>query len=234
MPVGSFRSSAEQRRKVIMSKKMMLLALAVVSAAAFAVPAGASAQEIHLTNVTSFSGTFGLATLTAEGEPPVTCGTAAQQNHVTGTVNTGGTTGEITLDFTECHIVVLSLTFKCKSTGSLVANTIASSGVFHLITINSKPGILVTPVPTKIECENTPAINVAGNVIGTITSPACGVASNNMTINFKASGPTQEHKTYTEQTYNLTSQTGTGTIKEASEVAESTTSSATQGTLDCT
>jgi len=226
-----------------MSKKMMLLALAVVSAAAFAVPAGASAAELHLTNVTSFSGTFGTGSLTAKEEPVVTCGEAANQNHVTGTVSAGGTTGEITLDFTACHIVVLGITLPCHSTGAPVENTIASKGVYHLITVDHEtpggvidhnPAILVTPVATKVECKNTQPINVAGNVIGTITSPACGVASNNMTIKFSASGATQEHKLYTGVNYNLTSQTGTGTIKEASQVSESTTSSATAGTLDCT
>jgi hypothetical protein len=217
-----------------MSKKMSLLALAVVSAAAFAVPAGASAQEIHWTNVTSFSGTFSALILTAKEESGITCGTAAQQNHITGTVSAGGTTGNYTLDFTECHIVMLGFTLPCHSTGAAVENTIASSGVFHLITINEKPGILMTPVATKVECKNTSVINLAGNVIGTITSPACGVASNNMTIKFSATGPTQEHKTYTGVNYNLTSQTGTGTIKEASQTSETTISSATQGTLDCT
>jgi len=217
-----------------MSKKIMLLALAMVSAAAFAVPAGASAQEIHWTNVTSFSGTFSTASLTAKEEPVVTCGEAANQNHVTGTVSAGGTTGNITIDFTACHIVVLGITLPCHSTGAAVESTIASSGVFHLITINEKPGILVTTVGTKIECRSTSPINEAGNGIGTITSPACGVASNNMTIKFSASGATQEHKLYTGVSYNLTSQTGTGTVKEASQVLESTTSSETAGTLDCT
>jgi len=217
-----------------MSKKMMLVALALVSATAFAVPAGAAAAELHLTNVTSFSGTFSTGTLTAKEEPVVTCGEAANQNHVTGTVNTGGTTGNITLDFTACHIVVLGITLQCKTAGAPLFNTIKSSGSFHLITTNEKPGILVTPEPTTVECENTQPIKVAGNVIGTITSPACGVPNNNMTIKFSASGPTQEHKSYTGASYNLTSQTGTGTIKEAAQVSESTTSSSTAGTLDCT
>jgi hypothetical protein len=217
-----------------MSKKMMLFALATVSAAAFAVPTGASAQEIHLTNVSSFSGTFSTATLTVQDEPVITCGNAVGQNHVTGSVSAGGTTGNITLDLTECHIVVLGLTWKCHSPGAPLANTIILSGVFHLITMNAKPGILVTPAPIMVECEHTMPINVAGNVIGTITSPACEVASNIMTIKFSASGPTQEHKTYTGVTYNLTAQTGTGTIKEAGLSAEPTVSSATAGTLDCT
>ena len=224
-----------------MSKKMMLLALAVVSAAAFALPAGASAQEIHLTNVTSFSGTFGTGTLTAEGEPVITCGeaTTANQNHVTGTVNTGGTTGTIELDFTACHVNIEFLgTIPCHTTGAPLNNTIKSSGTFHLITVNAspneKPAILVTPAATAITCGGLSTVNVAGNVIGTITSPACGVASNSMTIKFSATGPTQAHKAYTGVNYNLTSQTGTGTIKEAGLVSESTTTSSTAGTLDCT
>jgi hypothetical protein len=223
-------------RKVTMNKKMLLLVLATVSAAAFAVPADASAQEIHWTNVTFFSGTSDTFALVAEGEPVVTCGETSpniKPNHVTGTVSAGGTTGEIAFVFTACHIVVLGFTEPCKTTGALVNNTIAFNGTFHLITINSKPAILVTPV-ARVECANITAINVGGNVIGTITSPACGVESKNMTIKFSASGPTQEHKTYTGVNYNLTSQTGTGTIKEASETAEATTESATAGILDCT
>jgi len=225
-----------------MSKKIMLLALAAVSAAAFALPAGASAQEIHLLNVTSFSGTFDTGFLTAQEEPVITCGetiatggTTNSPNHVTGTVSAGGTTGNITLDFTACHVEIPIIgTIPCHSTGATVNNTIASSGTFHLITVNSKPGILVTPVATTVECGSLTPVHVAGNVIGTITSPACGVASNSMTIKFSASGATQEDKTYTGVTYNLTSQTGTGTVKEASEAAESTTTSSTAGTLECT
>jgi len=221
-----------------MSKKIMLLALAMVSAAAFAVPAGASAQEIHWTNVTSFSGTFDTIFLTAQEEPVITCGETTPNNnpnHVTGAVTAGGTTGELFFDFTACHMVVLGATVPCHSPAAPVSNTIASSGVVHLITTNENPGILVTPVATKIECSGgLPPINVAGNVIGTITSPACGVASNSMTIKFNATGPTQEHKAYTGVNYNLTSQTGTGTVKEVGLSAESTISSETAGTLDCT
>jgi hypothetical protein len=225
-----------------MSKKMMLLALAVVSAAAFVLPAGASAQEIHLTNVTSFSGTFDTGTLTAKEEPTITCGETIatggefdKPNHVTGTVNAGGTTGNITLDFTACHTTIFGITAKCHTEGSPADNTISSSGVFHLITFNSKPAILVTPVHTTVICAGISNTTVTGNVIGTITSPACGVASNSMTIKFEATGPTQTHKSYTGVNYNLTSQTGTsGTIKEAGLANESTTTSATAGTLDCT
>jgi hypothetical protein len=217
-----------------MSKKMMLLALAVVSAAAFALPAGASASELHLTNVTKFSGTFGAGTLTAAEEPVITCGEAANLNHVTGTVSTGGTTGNIELDFTACHTSVFGFTAACHTEGSAANNTIKTNGVFHFITINEKPGVLVTPEPTVIVCAGISNTKVAGNIIGTITSPACGVASTKMTMKFSSSGAVQEHKSYTGVNYNLTSQTGTGTIKEAGLTSESTTESTSAGTLDCT
>jgi len=92
-----------------MSKKMMLLALAVVSAAAFAVPAGASAQENHWTNVSSFSSTLDTFTFTSKEEPVLTCGETAPENkpnHLTGSASAGGTTGNIALDLTACHIPV--------------------------------------------------------------------------------------------------------------------------------
>jgi hypothetical protein len=214
-----------------MSKKTMLLALAAVSAAMFALPAAASAQEAHIEGVTSFSGTFGASSLTASGEPVITC---EGPNHVTGTVNAGGTTGNITLDFTACHTTVLGATIKCRTSGSPIDNTIASSGVFHVITTNNKPGVLVTPAPTAIICGGLSTVNVAGNIIGTITSPACGVSSTKLVTKFTSSGAVQEDKSYTGTNYNLTAQTGSGEKKEAGLTAEATLESATAGKVNCT
>jgi len=218
-----------------MSKKMMLLALAVVSAAAFVVPAGASAAENHLTNITSFSGTVGSGTLTAQEEPVITCGDATNINHVTGTVSAGGTTGNISMDFTGCHTSVFGFTAKCRTSGSALDNTISTTGVFHLITTNlSKSAILITPAHTTVVCAGISNTTVTGNLIGTVTSPACGATSNSMTIKFEAAGATQTHKSYTGGTYNLTSQTEGGAIKEAGLSTTATVNSATAGTLDCT
>jgi len=217
-----------------MSKKLMLLALAVVSAAAFALPAGASATEIHLTNATGFSGTAGKGSLTAEGEPVITC---LGPSHVTGNLETGGTTGTIHLDFTECHTFVGGFTIKCRTEKSALTNTITTTGTFHLITIvPEKPAILVTPVHTTVICAGISNTTVTGNLIGTITKPKCGETSKSMTIDFNAAGSVQEHKTYTEKPYNLTAQTGTtGTIREAGLSSEPiTTESTIAGTLDCT
>jgi hypothetical protein len=215
-----------------MSKKIMLLALAVASVAMFALPAAASAQEIHLEGVTSFSGTAGEGSLTAESEPVITCASG----DVSGTVSAGGTTGNISLDFTGCHTTVFGITAKCHTNGSPLDNTILSSGVFHFITISSgKPGILVTPVVTTIICAGISNTITGGNIIGTVTSPACGVKSASMTTKFVATGSTQEHSTYTGTTYNLTAKTGeSGTVKKAGLVSTGTTTSATEGTLNCT
>ena len=212
-----------------MSKKMMLLALAVVSAAAFALPAGASAAELHLTNVTKFSGTFNGGTLSAKEEPTITCD---GPNHVEGTVSAGGTTGTISLDYTSCRALGF---FECHS--GATAGTIKTGGAFHFITINAKPGVLVTPEHTTITCSGIAnPVTVTGNVIGTITSPECEKSSKKMSISFNSnSGPTQEHKTYTGVSYNLTTQTGsTGTIKEGGLTSSATVESTTEGTLDCT
>jgi hypothetical protein len=204
-----------------MSKKMMLLALAVVSAAAFALPAGASAAELHLTNVTKFSGTFNGGTLSANEEPTITCD---GPNHVEGTVSPGGTTGTISLDYTNC-----------RALGFFSCNTIKTGGTFHFITFGQKPGVLVTPEHTTIACAGLSSTTVTGNVIGTITSPECNGRSKKMTISFSALGQFQDHFLYTGFSYHLTSQTGTsGTIKEAGLTSTATVESSTEGTLDCT
>jgi len=217
-----------------MSKKIMLLALAAVSAAMFALPAAASAQEWHIDNVASFSGTFGLSTLTAKEEPTITC---EGPNHVTGSFDAGSTTtGKIHLDFTACHTKdpIFGSTIKCRTTGSALDNTITTNGTFHLVTIGNVKGILVTPEPTSVVCAGISTVKVAGNLLGTVTSPACETESTKIVTKFTSAGAVQEHKTYTGKTYNLTSQTGEGAIKEAGLNAEATLESATPGKLTCT
>jgi hypothetical protein len=214
-----------------MSKKIMLLALAVASVAMFALPAAASAQEIHLEGVKSFTGTAGAGSLSAEGEPTITC----ESGDIEGTVETGGTTGTISLDFTGCHTTVFGFTAKCRTTGSALDNTIKNSGTFHLITTTDGPAILVTPATTTIVCAGISNTIVHGNIIGTITSPKCGAESKSMTTSFGASGTTQNHTLYTGVTYNLTATTGEGgAAKNAGLNSTGTTESPTVGKLNCT
>jgi hypothetical protein len=214
-----------------MSKKIMLLALAVASVAMFALPAAASATEIHLEGVTSFEGKAGAGSLAAEGEPTITC----ESGDIKGSVEAGGTTGNISLDFTGCHATVFGLTAKCHTSGSALDNTINNEGTFHLITTSDGPAILVTPKTTTIICANISNTIVHGAVIGTITSPKCGESSKTMTTNFSAAGTAQAHTLWTGVIYTLTATTNEGgAAKTAGLNSVGTTESTTLGKLNCT
>jgi len=216
-----------------MSKKMMMLALAVVSAAFFALPALASAEELHLDPGNAgeeFSVAGEGGELRAEGEPTITCsGTGGSGSY------TSSTTGSMTLDFTGCHTTVFGFTAACKSEGSAVSNTIASKGTYHLITIEPEvPGILVTTDPTVIVCAGISKVTVTGSVIGTITSPKCGQSSQTLGVSFTATGTTQTHVTYTGVKYDLQSRTGSEAEKTAALVGTATNTTAKAQTLTCT
>jgi len=217
-----------------MCKKITLLGLAVTAVAMFALPAAASAQEIHWTNTEKFTGTGGAGTLVVTEEPTITF----EDVHIEGTPAAGGTTGTIHFDFTGCH-VVLGFTFKCHSLNSALSNTVTTKGTYHLVTLpGNKPGMLVTLEPTTITAEagglTKPTI-VTGSLLGTITSPACGGESKSMTISFSATGSTQNHLEYTALKYDLLAETEeTGQKKTAGFTMTGTISQATAGKLECT
>lgn len=215
-----------------MSKKMMLVALAVVSATLFALPAIASAQEIHLEpgNGEKFTVSGTGVEIRGEGEPTVTCGVTGGS----GSFDTGSsTTGGMTIDYHECHVNVI-FTIPCHSTGSAVNNTIVTTGTFHLITISSGvPGILVTLQETVIECAGISTMKVTGKMIGTITSPKCGEESKTVGLSFTATSNTQNHLTYTGIKYDLQSRTGTEAEKTAALVATATNTTINKQKLNC-
>jgi hypothetical protein len=216
-----------------MSKKFIVLALAVVSAAFFALPAMASATELHLEPAEAFAIAGAGGELRAVGEPTITC----TKTEGTGKYDAGSTTtGSSTLDFTGCHTAVFGITASCKSEGAAVAGTIASGGTFHLITINALPGIVLTTNTTKITCAGISTITTSGNVVGTITSPKCGESSKTVTLSFTATGTTQNHMTYTEKTYDLVAQTGSGSPVTAALVSSGgvTNTQTNAGKLNCT
>jgi len=228
-----------------MSKKMMLLALAVVSAAFLALPALASAQEIHSEPGEAFSVSGAGGELRAEGEPTITCsGTGGE-----GKFNGGSsTTGSSTLDFTGCHTTVFGFTAACKSEGSEVNNTIANTGTFHLIkyvekvtknekgeiiAVDTNPAVLITTNTTVIVCAGISKITVTGSVIGTM-SQKCGESSKENTLTFSATGTAQDDSTYTGASYVLQSKTGSGEEKASALVGSATNTSAKAQTLNCT
>jgi hypothetical protein len=213
-----------------MSKKIMVLTLAVSSAAFFALPAMASAQEIHLEPAENFTIAGSGGEFRASGEPTITCtGTSGS-----GSYNAGSTTtGTATLDFTGCHTAVFGFTASCNTSGA-ASGTMASSGTFHLITISSGvSGVLLTTSPTTIICAGSSNIRITGNVIGTITSPKCGESSKVVTLSFTATGSTQNHLSYTGTKYDLFSSTGTELVTSAL-VGSATNTQSTAGKLNCT
>jgi hypothetical protein len=223
-----------------MSKKTMLLPLAV--AALFAVPPAASAEEIHFTNVTTFTGSGPAGSLTAANEPKISFTKLA----VSGKFDTGSsTTGSINLTITGATAEFLGIKGPCNTTGH-EAGTITASGAFHLITfVNSKgerkPAILVTPVTTTILCIGFSRVEITGTgIIGTITSPKCPESSKTLGLSFEATGSTQNHMVYTSNTFDLSSDTEdsagktTGVFGTAGLTGSATIESATTGTLDCT
>jgi hypothetical protein len=216
-----------------MSKKIMVLALAVVSAAFFALPAMASAAEIHLEPAETFTISGSGGELRAVEDPTITCtGTTGH-----GTFDVGSTTtGTSTLDFTGCHTAVFGITASCKSEGSATAGTIASHGTFHLIQVGSTsvPGILLTTSTTEIVCAGISKITTHGSVIGTITSPKCGESSKTMKLSFSATSTTQNHEVYTGVNYDLTATTSDGVPRTAALVGEVTNTRSTLGKLNCT
>jgi len=213
-----------------MSKKMMLLALVVASASMFALPAAASATEIHFDTATTFTGHGAAGELLSEKKPTVTCETTHVQN---GVINAGGTTGSMELDFTGCHINVLGFTVKCRTVGSALDNTVKTKGTFHLITTTDGPAVLVTAETTELVCAGNTII-VHGDVIGTITSPKCGAVSNQMTLVFGANAAgTQDHTEWTGKKYELTA-TQNETSTSAALKAHVTLTANANGTLTCT
>jgi hypothetical protein len=190
-----------------MAKKAKLLGLAVVSAAMLAVPAFASAQTAHIDVAENFTITGGGYTLSETGGLTVTGTSISGSGTFTNT-----TTGTMTLKFTGVTESIFGT--KC---GSTAQGHTESSGVvttteltFHLIMLGTnKEGILITPnaatgVFYHTRCLGIEKTMTGSGLIGTITSPGCGVASKTATVSFrKSSNGHQEHKLYTGVTYDL-------------------------------
>lgn len=220
-----------------MSKKIILTALAALSTTLLAVPGMVAAQEIHLEpgNHEAFTVSGLGGELRAGGVPPITCaGTGGS-----GEFNAGSsTTGSMTLDYTSCHIKVpvFGTTAKCKSeTVGGADNTIASGGTFHLVTLPGvKRGVLLTINHLVVVCAGLSKVTFTGIVIGTITAPACGASSKELSVSFTAMGTTQDHLIYTGKEYDLKARTGEGEEETAAWVMTWTQITPNAQSLNCT
>jgi hypothetical protein len=77
-------------------------------------------------------------------------------------------------------------------------------------------------------------MTIQGDLIGTITSPGCGIESKTMTTAFSATGPTQNDMEYTGVNYDLTGTTGSGGAKTTGLTATATIEQESTGKLECT
>jgi len=217
-----------------MNKKMMLLALSVVSAALFALPAVASATPAHISATENFtiSGTE-TVTLEDDGGAKVEChsgvsGSGSFENTTTGTIN---------LTFSGCTSSGIS----CNSSGAAAGTIVTTALPFHLVMLAANsPGVLITPNAggtgthfATFNCTIFVKKEVTGNgVLGTITSPACGVANKTATMSFAqdpAKTGSQLHPTYTGTTYQLK---GNGT--NSAQIATGQIHFANAKTISCT
>ena len=235
-----------------MIKKSMLAAC--LAALAFAaLPAIAAAEETSnpgdpyldgVTTGTQFSLSGGEGELNTVGGKFVKCAS----------VHGGGEfddaeTGTVSFTFTGCKT---TLGIKCTTPGQETAGTIQVGPLpFHLKTVKHttphKPGILVTPNNpdengvgefTEFKCSFAGAVKVRGNgIIGTITEPEEGVASNTAVISFsetESKSGVQTHKTITDHNretaeeapieYHLESSFNGGEYEESAEEAGGTIS----------
>lgn len=228
-----------------MKHKIILLGLAALSAAMLALPAVASAGEpkVHCGGTGVLCGKFTShgehSELRATGEPPITC----KKNSGAGEW-TSETTGTIELTFHECSTSFFGFPVTCTSTtpaGGSPGTIKTQKNVFHttyLTAGKTTPGVLVTgPFFTTIDCgSGLDRISVEGNVLGHLTSPACGKSSTSYTLDFEATGSTQKYMQVTGAgtLYDLTALTEpNGSKVTAGMEAEGTMTLAKAGTLTC-
>jgi len=144
----------------------------------------------------TFAGSEGVSALATKWVGVVTCETI----DATGTVNAGGKSGSLALDMTGCHLVVMGFTNPCHSSSAPLSNTIKLAGSFettYLTDDKTKPGIKFTIATTRIMCLGGEA-TLSGSVLGTLSSPACGVQASKGTIKFATEGPElQQHRQIT-------------------------------------
>jgi hypothetical protein len=231
-------------KEATMSKKIILLALAAASVAAFALPATAMAEDVPLHLVPQPSGVKII-----DGQGPATWRWPG------GSITS--TSWSAAVQFTSTTTATFNATFKgsrafgvpCKTPGAAAETIETTSLVFHLLTVEDSfvpatgPGVLITPNVNEkgeahfatIECPPFGTFVVRGTgLIGTITKPACGGESKEVTIQFspKAAGSNvQTHKTVVGTTTEYFPTINGG---EASLEAEGTITLGTAARLECT
>ena len=213
-----------------MTKKLMLLVAGALTALAFAaLPAGASAEEMtaHCSAAPCTGKVVGGAlTLSDTSSFAVACSASAGNTSMGAGVTTSSTF-TLTIEFTGCADEAFNT--ECNNQGAGTKKIVTNALTGHLITVEKgKPataGVLLTGVNLTFSC---PSIfitkTVTGNIIGTFEGLTCNSASTSHKLVFaKTAAGQQAHKTWTGNTFDLTSgshssdnttsaQTGSATI----------------------
>lgn len=196
------------------------VAVLVAVSAMLALPAYSSASPAHLDSTPEGGFTLhgGLSQLSRVG------GGSMFSTTTTGTGFFENTTsGKVTLTF---HHLTNSLGTTCTSAGKPAGTVTTTELPFHLIMLESTPGILITSEEghfATFACGVfIPTVHVRGNgVLGTFTSPECGKQAATATLSFKGSEGVQEHLTWTGQKFTRETSLG-GAFSESAITAEST------------
>lgn len=204
-----------------MKTRTLVTVFAIVVASAVLPSAATAGEPVIDPSGVTFSGTSASTmVLEASGEPGITCETF----HITASL----IPPNLSVQWTNCHIVVLGFTIACRTPGSALSNSMNMAGTFvttYLTDAKTKPGIRFSPGTTTVECGSTTPIIFTGSVLGTITSPACGGESSTATLSFTRTSGVQDHKkiTGTGSEFNLTAETkGSGTKRQAALSAQGT------------
>jgi hypothetical protein len=211
-----------------MRLRKLVIAITLIAAFLSAVPTVASSQEQEVDGVTSFSGSGGASFLSIPGEPAFT----TEGTDVSGEFTTT-TTGKISFDVTGCHATLLGMTTVCQTAGSPLNNTVNFIGTFHMITADEKPAMLLTLNSYKMSGPFYNPLEIKGNVIGTVISPACNIPSTEMRVSFAGVGSVQDHKLYTGVNYSLRVNTVGSSAVEASWTIQLILKSATAMKMTC-
>jgi hypothetical protein len=230
-----------------MKNKMMRLGLGAMVALAFAaLPAVASAGEPEVTCGGAVCGAFTThgkeATLATTSGTSVICTSNAGSGKYT-----TKTTGELSLTFHGCKDEVFGAT--CTTPGQPAGTIKTGTSVFHNIMIHSTAqkaggtaGVLITNpaggVPyTTFNCLGFLHIEVSGNIIGHLESPACGASSKEHKLVFENNG-TPGHQKYMQVTttgtlFDLTSKVNGGAPSTSSMTATGITTFASAALVTC-
>jgi hypothetical protein len=220
-----------------MNKKMTLLAISVVSAAAMALPAVASAGTWHLEPAQNGTVAGGVTEVESSSGAIITC------TSVSGTSKfdaSSTTTGTISLTLHGCKN---KPGFHCQTAGDPTGTITAPNLPFHLVHLEpnkTKPGILLTPNATSgnfaaFECAGIPHTLAGNGVLGELTSPACNAESTAAMFDFAAGAVQQWTQVTTTGTpYGLTLKVGGAAANPARQNEGLTITTLNKSKVNCT